>query len=136
MSIAHLKEATAKLAAGGLETNEDETTKGKANVYPPPPGREPGTLSARWGDAAGHTVVNSTAAVEAAREGREGMVERLFNSPSTSGPAEQELIRTLFNRDTVEDAVKPHSAMLRHGRTKTASDETLTDRVLRVVGHR
>jgi hypothetical protein len=133
MSVADLKEAVIKLAAGEVETNEDETTKGKANVYPTPEGRKPGTLDALWGDAPPPPVMNSTGAMVAAKESREDMVERLFGVSPTS---EQAVLKSLFNPETVRDAVTPHSATQRLGRTKTASDETLTDAVIRVTGLR
>jgi hypothetical protein len=127
MTVEALKEAL-KLAAGETENNENEPTRGKANVYENPEGHQTNTT--------GGNVGHSVAVVNAARDGREDMVERLFDSPKTTGPTEQALLHSLFNKETVDNAVTPHAAMLRRGRTKTASDETLTDRVLRVVGHR
>lgn len=103
MSIEHMKQALLeKNAAGSAATNEDETVPGKLQVHKDPPGY---TRSEKGGD-----VGFSTAAEEEAREGREGMVSRLFNGSH-----------------------KP-----RRGHTKTASveDETLTDQVRRVTGMR
>jgi hypothetical protein len=105
-----------------------------------PAGRAPGTLDALWGDAPprgldSSQAVFSTAARREAEEGRDGLAGKLFNSLAASAPAEQNAISDYFNAETVREAHKPHSLLLRHHKDKYASDETLTDQVKRVVGH-
>ena len=148
MSVEDLKTALIKRAANGaVENNEGDTNKGVADVYPTPPGRSPGTLDARWGDkpAEGHdgyTDVYSTSVRREAEDGRGALLDRLFDSPKSTAPAEQALMHQHFENAGAGD---PHSPMLQHGhsplRGKTAhavyfDDETLTDQVLRVAGRR
>jgi hypothetical protein len=48
MSVEEIKRAM----LGQVENNEDaRVIKGVNNVYETPPGRAPGTLDAKWGDA-------------------------------------------------------------------------------------
>jgi hypothetical protein len=133
MSVKYLKQALReKLAAGSTETNEDEMTRGKANVYPDPPGSKQNT--------AGGNVGYSEAAVEAAKQTREEMVERLFDSPKTTAASEQALVNSLFSEEAIRERSLPHSIMQRRGRdtstVKQAEAETLTDKVRRVTGLR
>lgn len=130
MSVAELKQAMLdKVAAGRTATNEDEPTKGKANVYLPPEGCEP--------NIAGGNVGYSAATLAAARETREEMMERLFDAPKTTAASEQALIHGLFSEEAIRERQVPHSILQRREKTKTASaDETLTDKVLRVTGRR
>jgi hypothetical protein len=144
MSVEALKQAMLDKAAalpGGIvpEANETETQKGIVNLYKNPPGRAPGTLDALWGDRPaegndGYPDVYSTAVQREAQDGREHALERLFDSMGPSAKAEQKLMGQVL-----ENASKgaPHSPVLQHGRLhpKTASDETLLDKVLRVVGY-
>jgi hypothetical protein len=115
---------------GRVQNNEDESNKGRADVYPQPEGRKPGTLDAKWGDAPPPPVTHGTAVEREAKNGRGEMIDRLFDSPKSSAPAEQKEMRELF---TNADEGHPHSPMLQHGRAKTAADETLIDKVMRVV---
>jgi hypothetical protein len=141
MSVAELKIALAALSNGRIEDNEGETAKGVGNVYEKPTDRKPGTLDARWGDhpatsANGDAAVYGLAALQAAHDGRQGMAERLFSSPATSGPSEQALMRQLLEH---ANEGHPHSIMLQRGKSeKTASDasKTLIDQVMKVVGRR
>ena len=50
MSDDDLRDAFLSKVADAPKTNENDTNKGINNVYGPPPGRQPGTLDARWGD--------------------------------------------------------------------------------------
>ncbi len=139
MSSGDLQKARAamKLAASsGLQTNENETDKGTIDVYPTPPGRAPGTLDAKWGDMPpqgpnGNPAIYGTAVVSTAKDTREDMLERLFSSPSTSAPAEQALMGSLFEHAREGD---PHSPLLRRNRQeKNASDESLREQVARII---
>ena len=137
MSVESLKQALIdSKTAEKLDTNEDKPTLSQNNVYKDPPGRSPGTLDARWGDKPGPAIVHGTAAVDAAEDGRGGMIDRLFDSPKTTAPAEQELVRTIFNAETVNEGHPPHSPMLRRGKVKIAEDESLAEQVQRVTGLR
>lgn len=122
---------TEKTAAGSLGSNENETVRGKAQVYNDPEGYHP--PSPKGGD-----VGYSTAAVEAAKETREEMAERLFGKALGSAAVDQQLVDGLFSDEAKKDRQQPHSLMQRRGRTKTASveHETLSDKVRRVTGLR
>jgi hypothetical protein len=137
MSVAQLKEAMLAKAADAPKTNEDETNKGVGNVRENPADRKPGTLDAKWGDhPTPEPDVYSTAVVREARDGRGGLIDRIFDSQRTSAPAEQALMASLLVHAREGH---PHSPILQRGRPpeeKTASDETLTDQVSRVVGFR
>jgi hypothetical protein len=141
MSVEDLKAALLSKHADAPKNNEDETNRGVANVYDPPEDRRPGTIDAKWGDhpAKGHWPgypdVYGKAALEAARDGRQAMIGRLFDSPATSGPVEQALMAASFAHASEG---MPHSPLLQRGKLeKLANDgsETLTDLVRRVVGH-
>ena len=129
--------------AEATQTNEDDTQLGVNNVYEPPPGRHPGTLSAKWGDqppagASGDPDIYGKAVLRGAQDTRSDMIERLFDSPGTSASAEQAAMAALF--ENAKDG-RPHSPMLQRGRLPTEEHteknaETLTDSVLRVIGHR
>lgn len=140
MSVASLKQAMMNSkTAERMETNEGQMTRGVNNVYANPPGRKPETLDAKWGDKPPPPLTLGTAVQEAAEESREKMIDRLFDSPGTSAPAEQALLRDVLNPATVNAAELPHSALLRRGRTKlekAAEDESLTEQVQRVTGLR
>lgn len=144
MSVEQLKQAMTK-TADKAENNEDSRAiKGVNNVYETPKGRAPGTLDAKWGDeppldSDNYPVNYSEAVKREAHDGRAGMIERLFDSPKTTAPVEQAMLRQLFNPETVSEGHPPHSPMLQRGRVKEASvagEESLTDQVMRVVGHR
>lgn len=137
MSVAALKQVMieSKLAER-LADDEDRVVPGKTEVYPKPPGRKDG-LDAKWGDKPAPPMTFGSAAVEAAEEGRENMVERLFAHGAASSTAEKALLREAFNPETVNQGHTPHSALLRRGHTKLASgDETLMETVKRVTGLR
>jgi hypothetical protein len=141
MSVAQLKAAMSAKVADAPKTNEDETNKGIGNVRTQPADRKPGTLDAKWGDHPpegndGFPDVYGEAAVREARDTRGGLIERIFDSQRTSAPAEQALMGKLLMHAREGH---PHSPLLQRGRPpeeKTANDETLTDRVNRVVGFR
>lgn len=144
MSVEDMKVALAAMENGRIENNEDQTQKGIANVYPPPEGRKPGTLDARWGDkpAEGHNGypdVYGKAALEAAKDGRGDVIDRLFDSPRTMAQVEQQLMGQHFEHAREGT---PHSPMLQrnHLPLKEASvnesDLTLTDKVMRAAGRR
>jgi hypothetical protein len=127
--------------ADAAETNEDSTQLSVNNLWPSHAGRRPGTLDAKWGDPSPSGVndypdVYSSAVMREAKDGRANLLERLFDSPRTSSPAEQALMSEHFE-NAREGA--PHSPMLQRGRLplKVAhADETLTDQVMRVIGFR
>jgi len=138
MSIDLLKEAFE--GAKSPENNESSVNKGINNVYPDPPGRAPGTLDAKWGDKPaegkdGSPAVYGTGVVREAHNGRGEMIERLFDSPKTTAPAEQNAMQAYFAH--AKDG-QPHSPMLQRGHDKTAErhEESLMDQVTRVVGRR
>lgn len=142
MSVEELKTALAAMDNGRIENNEDQTNRGVNNVYEPPADRKPGTLDAKWGDKPpeghnGYPDVYGKAALEAAKDGRGDMIERLFDSPRTMAQVEQSLMSEHFVN--AKDGT-PHSPMLQRNRLplKEASvnDETLTDQVMRVAGRR
>jgi hypothetical protein len=145
MSVESIKRAMSRTAApmkNAPDNNEAQSTVGMADVFKPPTDRAPGTLDAHWGDhpAEGHNGypdVYGTAAMQAAKDGREEMLERLFDSPKTTAPAEQAFMSQHFVNASKGD---PHAPMLQRGRlpAKTASvdDETLTDAVVRIAGRR
>jgi hypothetical protein len=141
MSVEALKQAMLGKAADAPKTNEDETNKGIGNVREKPADRKPGTLDAKWGDHPpegnnGYPDAYSTGVVREARDTRGGVIERIFDSQRTSAPAEQSLMARLLAHAREGH---PHSPLLQRGRPpeeKTASDETLTDAVNRVVGFR
>lgn len=137
MSVAHLKQAMMdNKTAEQAETNEGQMTRGVNNVYKQPVGRSPGTLDAQWGDKPGPAIVHGKAVIEAAEDGRGEMIDRLLDSPKTTAPVEQALIRDLFTAETVNEAHPPHSPMLRRGKVKVAEDESLAEQVQRVTGLR
>ena len=125
--------------ADAPDTNLDDTQKGVNNVYETPPGRKPGTLDALWGDQPPNPDTYGTAVMRSAQDTRADMIERLFDSPSTSASAEQAMMSALF--ENARDG-RPHSPLLQRGRSSTKDHseakeaETLTDSVMRVVGHR
>lgn len=132
---AGLKQA-AEAGGARIEDNENQTNKGLGNVFPPPEGRKPGTLDAQWGDTPpktehGDQAVYGTAAEREAKNGRNDMIDRLFDSPKSNAGSEQSEMRELFEN---ADKGNPHSPMLQRGRVKAAADETLTDKVRRIVG--
>jgi hypothetical protein len=144
MSVEDLKTTLASMSNGRIEDNEETPQKGVNNVYEKPDGRRPGTLDARWGDppAEGHNGypdVYGKAALEAAKDGRGDMIERLFDSPRTMAQVEQSLMAQNFVH--ARDGM-PHSPMLQrnHLPLKEASvnesDLTLTDKVMRLAGRR
>jgi len=121
---------------GRIENNEDQTNKGLANVYDPPPGRKPGTLDAKWGDTPPKSKTDDQAVFgkgveDEAKNVRNEMIERLFDSPSSSAAAEQKLMGENF---TGSAEGHPHSPLLQRERAKTAADETLTDKILKTIG--
>lgn len=137
--LAMIRAGLAKQAAetGGarIEDNENQTNKGLGDVHTAPKDRKPGTLDARWGDhppisKTDDQAVFGTAVEREAKDGRNEMIERLFDSPKSSAPAEQAEMASLFAN--AADA-HPHSPLLQRGRVKTAADETLTDKVRRVI---
>jgi hypothetical protein len=141
MSVDALKQAMLGKVADAPKTNENDTNKGVADVREAPAGRAPDTLDAKWGDHPakgidGHSDVYSSAVLREARDGRSDLLERLFDSPKTTASVEQALVRKNFG-DVDRDRVS-HSPMLQRGRVKTASadEESLTDKVMRVVGRR
>lgn len=140
MSVDALKQAmTSMKTAEAVETNEGQMTRGVNNVYPNPPGRKPETLDAKWGDKPPPPMTFGEGVNEAAEEGREKMIDRLFDAAGPSATADQALLRDIFNAETVNAGHMPHSALLRRGRVKiekTAEDETLTEKVHRVTGLR
>lgn len=140
MSVEALKQAMTEMkTAESAETNEDKMVRGVNNVWSNPPGRKPETLDAQWGDKPPSPMTMGQAANEAAEEGREKMVDRLFDAAGPSATAEQALVRDIFNPETVNAGHTPHSALLRRGRVKNeklAEDETLTEQVQRVTGLR
>jgi hypothetical protein len=141
MSVEDMKEALAAMSNGRLDDNEETTQKGVGNVYDPPADRRPGTLDAKWGDKPpeghnGYPDVYGKAALEAAKDGRGDMLERLFDSPRTMAEVEQSLMAQHF--DHAREGT-PHSPMLQRNRLplkEASADQTLTDQVMRVVGHR
>jgi hypothetical protein len=141
MSVEGLKTAVSAMSNGRLEDNENETNRGVGNVYDPPSDRKPRTLDARWGDAPpqgrnGYPDVYGKAALEAARDGRTDMIERLFDSPKTMAEVEQALMAQNFEH--AREGV-PHSPMLQRNRLpakEASADESLTDSVMRVCGRR
>ncbi len=141
MSVEALKQAMSK-GADAPKTNEDETQKGVADVRKSPADRSPGTLNAQWGDkpAEGHNGypdVYGQAALQEARDGRAGLIERIFDSPKTTAPAEQALMRQNFANASEGT---PHNPLLQRGhlpaKTASADRPSLTDKVLRVIGFR
>src|SRR5580700_4205417 len=136
MSVAQLKAAMAAAGNGKIKDNESALLKGTANVHTPPEGRAPGTLNARWGDhpptsPTKDTAVHGTAVEQAAHDDRNGMIERLFDSPGSSAPTEQKLMEGYF---TAPKDGFPHSPLLQRGHLdKTAQDETLAQQVRRVI---
>jgi len=121
---------------GRIENNEDQSNKGRGDVYPPPEGRKPGTLDAKWGDKPpvsknDDAAVHGTAVEREAHNGRGEMIDRLFDSPKTTAPAEQKEMSEFFANAREGH---PHSPMLQRGREKTAADETLTDKVMKTIG--
>lgn len=128
-------------AAETIENNENESVRAQNNVRKDPPGRAPGTLDAKWGDEPakdrdGDQVAYSSAVKREAHDGREGVVDRLFDSVASSAKADQDAIGDYFNAKTVSEARTPHSLLLRHGKDKTAAAESLTDQVVRICGRR
>ena len=143
MSVAELKQAMLGKLADAPKTNEDDTNKGINNVYGPPAGRKPGTLDAKWGDTPkeapdGYPDNYSTAVKREARDDRAGVIERSFDSPKTTAPAEQSLMAQYLEHAAEG---QPHSPILQRGHTSkvvtaAADTETLTETVMRVVGRR
>lgn len=130
--------------ADAAETNLDGTNVSVNNVYEQPPGRHPGTLRAKWGDtppegANGYPDIYSTGVMRAAQDTRADMIERIFDSPATSAPAEQAMMSELFVN--ARDG-HPHSPLLQRGRlpikehSEVDGGRTLTDEVMRVIGRR
>jgi hypothetical protein len=142
MDLEEMKTALGtKLAELTTPTNEDQTVKGIIDVRKDPADRAPGTLDAKWGDEPpkgqnGYPDVYSTAVMHESHDGRASLIDRLFDSPRSTAPAEQAEMRQLFAN---ADKGEPHSPMLQHGKHKHAHmhlDETLADQVVRVVGIR
>ena len=103
MSVEAIKEAMLKLAAGTLPTNE-ESVKGKTEVYPDPPGTEP---------KKNHGLELTTSAEEAVKEVRPKLIGRNFAHP-----------------------VSPQGKYLPPPAIKVTADETFTQKVAKLLGHR
>ncbi len=139
MSVKDLKRTMMGKVADAPKTNEDDTNKSVGNVYEPPPGRAPETIDAQWGDKPkegpdGYPVNYGTGTRREARNGRNEMLERLFDQLGPSATAQQAEMKQLF-----ENAGEghPHSPVLQRGHTDKlaqAEDESLLDKVVRVCG--
>jgi len=139
MSVDALKQAMLGKVADAPKNNEDDTNKGISDVRKPPEDRKPGTLDAKWGDRPAEDqthdpAVHSSAVRREAADTRGQMLERLFDAPKADAKTEQALMGQNFANARQGS---PHSPMLQRGRVKMAeADETLTDSVMRVIGHR
>jgi hypothetical protein len=138
MSVDTLKQAMLGKAADAPKTNENETQKGITHVRMPPEGRAPGTLNAKWGDTPregkdGYPDVYSEAVHREAQDGRGDLLDRILDAGKTTAPAEQALMRQVFEH---AGEGNPHSPLLQRNKTASVDEPTLTDQVMRVVGHR
>jgi hypothetical protein len=100
-------------SAESLRTNEDASTSGENNVYPDLVGREHSELDLSWGEKKHEERHFGLGALEASKESREKMLDRLFSHEAHSRP---------LARKTAAAHVPPAP--------------TLVEQVLSVVGHR
>lgn len=115
MSIEQLKQAMLRVkSAESLRTNEDAPTTGENNVYPDLVGREHSELDLTWGEKKNHEERHfGSGVLEASKESREKMLDRLFSHEAHSRP---------LARKTAAAHAPPAP--------------TLVEQVLLVVGHR
>jgi hypothetical protein len=131
MSVEELKRALMGKVADAPKNNENDTLIGTGNVQPPPAGRKPGTVDAKWGDPPPPPETYGSSVKREAQNDRGDLLDRILDSPRTSAPAEQSLMQQYFaTRDG-----HPHAPLLQRGRERAGDDDgTLTDQVRRVVG--
>lgn len=123
-----------------LEDNENQTTVGMTNVYPTPAGREPGTISAKWGDQpppkGEYPDHYGTGALREAREDRHGVLERVFDGMNQASAAAKAEVAQHFDTKDYQS----HSPLLHKQKTAARLDEhapaeeSLSDKVRRVIG--
>lgn len=130
---------------GVLENNVDMDTRGRQVVYKDPPDREPGTINALWGDkpvptdALNYLGTYGTGTIDAARDTREGVLERAFSGLSEARSVAKKEIAAYLEHGA-SGQYESRSTLL--GKEKTAAsshvvDEgSLSDRVLSVTGYR
>jgi|SRR6266404_4034310 len=122
-----------------MHTNEDESVKGKTNVYPDPSGRGAGTLDAMWGEPP-HPDPNhhGEGAWQTHKDTRDGVISRVLEGVDAASSTDKKTISEHFEHGKPGNYTT-HSALLQH---KTAASrhapnsETLTDQVRRVTGRR
>lgn len=120
-----------------LPTNEDQTETGKMEVYKDPPGRQPESLGAKWGDKpASEEDGHGTGATEAARTSRREMVDRIFEQISESAAADRAFINKNF-ATTESERRTPHSLLLQKQASieeeELRSNPTLREKVRDII---
>ena len=126
-----------KKSAEEMPTNEGHMAPGRAKVRPDPAGREPGTISARWGDQPkldrdGYPTPQGTGVEEEANEGRAGVLENLFDEMGHAAAADKALIGQHFATPTGEHRT-PHSPLLQKS-AFARHEPTLRERVRGILG--
>lgn len=122
---------------GSLATNEGSLDKEQYTVRKPPELSE-GTLDARWGTAPPARPLNyngdySTGVEAEAKDGRSGVLERIFKDVSAMRAADKAVISKNFDHGSSGN-YEAHSALLEKTKTAEAEDGSLTDRVRAVAG--
>lgn len=121
----------------------DESTVGTNPDQYEPPVRESGTLDAPWGEKPPTDQVDalhySDAFLKSFKEGREKMLETLFDSASSSNPAEQKFLSQHFDHaargefQTSSPQVSEKAKLMTTNKTSSARPETLTQQVNRLI---
>lgn len=127
--------------AGEAPGDDDESTVGETpDPTPPPEDRGAGTTDAAWGEeptkTEGEPALHfSDEAVRQFRQGREKFLEKYFDSPSSSGPAEKQLVGQHFQHassgqfETSSPTLSDKSKL-----QKTSGVQTLLERVRKTAG--
>lgn len=133
------KEAMTPTPATATKDNENESVKGKLQVYEDPEGRESGTGEGPWGerprmaDGRHQPFHQNDATYAESKNVRRGVLDRVLATFKPAQQADQKLMSANFDHVRNGD-FEAHSALLQ-GKTKTGARQgTLGDRVKALVG--
>jgi len=133
------KEAETPTPATALKSNENESVKGKNQIYEDPEGRESGTGEGPWGepprmvDGRHQPFHQNDATFAESKNVRRGVLDRVLSNFAPAKKVTSEVMGKNFDHVRSGD-FETHSALLQE-KTKTGSrQETLGDRVKNLLG--